>query len=445
MQFHKSYILTMAMTGMLSACSEPDMSQEIVSSVPYKADSGDLLVKCGTIIDGQSDKAQKGISVLIQDGKILSVAADVKAPRSTAVIDLSDYTCMPGFIDMHTHIMEDDYTPALDYYIHTVEHTMAKGREFTHATLMAGFTSVRNLGVYYGGTSILMRDEINRGDAIGPRMQVASIYLTIPGGGGDIVIPGVPEDSIPSHLRQGVARGPDEFRVKAQAAVDSGAGVLKIIASGAVLAYGGVPGAPEMTPEEISAVVDVARGAGIPVAAHAHGAQSVKNAIVAGVDSIEHASMVDDEGIRLALEHDVAFSMDIYNGDWIAVVYRKQNMPEEFLRKNDETMLAQRQNFKKAHDAGVPIVFGTDSGVYPHGMNAIQFRHMVKWGMTEMEAIKSATSVAAQVMQWGDRLGTIQKGLYGDIVAVKGDPLSDIRELENIDVVIKGGLIFKAP
>jgi imidazolonepropionase-like amidohydrolase len=181
------------------------------------------------------------------------------------------------------------------------------------------------------------------------------------------------------------------------------------------------------------------------VAAHAHGAQSVKDAIFAGVDSIEHASLVDDEGIRLALEHDVAFSMDIYNGDWIAVEYRKQNMPEEFLRKNDETMLAQRLNFKKAHDAGVPIVFGTDSGVYPHGMNAIQFRHMVKWGMTEMEAIKSATSVAAQVMQWGDRLGTIQKGLYGDIVAVKGDPLSDIRELENIDVVIKGGLIFKAP
>jgi imidazolonepropionase-like amidohydrolase len=445
MQFHKSYLLTMAMTGMLSACSEPDMSQEIVSSVPYKADSGDLLVKCGTLIDGQSDRAQKGISVLIQDGKILSVAAELNAPRGTAVIDLSDHTCMPGFIDMHTHIMEDDTTPILNYYSHSVEYTMTKGREFTNVTLMAGFTSVRNLGVYYGGTSVLMRDEINRGDAIGPRMQVASMYLTIPAGGGDVVIPDVPEDSIPAHLRQGVARGSDEFRVKAQAAVDSGAGVLKILASGAVLAYGGVPGAPEMTPEEITAVVEVAHEAGIPVTAHAHGAQSVKNAILAGVDSIEHASLVDDEGIQLALDHDVAFSMDIYNGDWIAVEYRKQNMPEEFLRKNDETMLAQRLNFRKAHDLGVSIVFGTDSGVYPHGMNAIQFRNMVKWGMTEMEAIKSATSVAAHVMQWGDRVGSIQKGLYGDIVAVKNDPLSNIRELENVDVVIKGGLIFKAP
>jgi imidazolonepropionase-like amidohydrolase len=346
---------------------------------------------------------------------------------------------------MHTHIMEDDYTPEIDYYGHSVEHTMKKGREFTKTTLMAGFTSVRNLGVYYGGTSILMRDEINRGEAIGPRMQVASFYLTIPGGGGDLVIPDVPEEDIPAHIRQGVAKSAQDFRAKAQAAVDSGAGVLKIIASGAVTAFGGVPGAPEMTPEEIAAVVDVAHGAGIPVTAHAHGAQSIKDAIKAGVDSIEHASYLDDEGLQLAIENNVALSMDIYNGDWIAVEYRKQNQPEEFVRKNDETMLAQRQSFKKAHDAGVSIVFGTDSGIYPHGMNAIQFGYMVEWGMTEMEAIKSATSISARVMQWDDRVGSIQEGLYGDMIAVKGDPLSDIRELETIDVVIKGGLIFKAP
>jgi len=445
MQFHRYYILTTALTGLLLACSEPDISPEIISAVPYEADSGDLFVHCGTLIDGQSDDAQKDVSVLIQDGNILSVGSDLDAPQGTLVIDLRDHTCMPGLIDMHTHIMEDDYTDLTDYYGHTLEHTMAKGREYTNTTLMAGFTSVRNQGVYYGGTSIMMRDEINRGDAIGPRMQVASIYLTIPGGGGDLVIPDIPEEDIPAHMRQGVASGPGDFRAKAQAAVDGGADVLKIIASGAVLAFGGVPGTPEMTPEEISAVVEVAHTAGIPVTAHAHGAQSIKDAINAGADSIEHASYVDDEGIRLAVERNVAFSMDIYNGDWIAVEGRKQNWPEEFLRKNDETMLAQRQNFRKAHEAGVPIVFGTDSGVYPHGMNAIQFRHMVEWGMTEMEAIKAATSVSARVMQWGDRVGTIKKGLYGDIVAVKGDPLADIRELEDIDIVIKGGLIFKAP
>ena len=418
MRFHKSCILAITLTGLLSACSEPGMSPQIVSSVPYEADSGDLLVQCGTLIDGQGDKTRQNISVLIQDGKILSVAADVDAPKGTPVIDLSGYTCMPGFIDMHTHIMEDDYTPESNYYGHTVEHTMTKGREFTHATLMAGFTSVRNLGVYHGGTSILMRDEIDSGATIGPRMQVASIYLTIPGGGGDIVIPGVPEESIPAHLRQGVARGPEDFRAKAQAAVDSGADVLKVIASGAILAFGGVPGSPEMTQEEISAVVEVAHEAGIPVAAHAHGAQSVKDAILAGADSIEHASLVDDEGIRLALKHDVAFSIDIYNGDWIAVEYRKQGMPEEFLRKNDETMLAQRQNFKKAHDAGVPIVFGTDSGVYPHQpIHAEGFPVQPDSTLEAHVAIQAAVvrpvehiRVDGQFLEQSGRLGAVIRG-----------------------------------
>ena len=236
MQSHKVSFPIIVMAALLVACSEQDVSPSIISTVPYEADSGNLFVQCGTLIDGQSDSAQKNVSVLIQDGKISSVGSDLDASRSTPVIDLSDYTCMPGLIDMHTHIMEDDYTAESDYYGHTLEHTMAKGREFTNTTLMAGFTSVRNLGVYYGGTSIVMRDEIDRGDAIGPRMQVASVYLTIPGGGGDLVIPDFPEEDIPAHIRQGVARGAEDFRAKAQAAVDGGADVLNIISSRAILA-----------------------------------------------------------------------------------------------------------------------------------------------------------------------------------------------------------------
>jgi imidazolonepropionase-like amidohydrolase len=212
-----------------------------------------------------------------------------------------------------------------------------------------------------------------------------------------------------------------------------------------VLAYGGVPADPEMNPEEIAAVVQVGHAAGLKVAAHAHGALSIKQAILAGVDTIEHASYIDDEGIRLARSRGVALSMDIYNGDYIDKEGRQQGRPAEFLRKNIETTEVQRQNFTRAHAAGVPIVFGTDSGVYPHGLNARQFAIMVSRGMTPMEAIQAATSVAARYMGWSDRVGQISPGRFGDLIAVDGDPLLDISELKSVDVVIKGGLAFKLP
>jgi imidazolonepropionase-like amidohydrolase len=276
-------------------------------------------------------------------------------------------------------------------------------------------------------------------------MQVSGFYLTVPGGGGDLVIPGHPESSIPAIVRQGVARGPDAFARKAQAAIDGGADVLKVIASGAVLAYGGVPGEPEMTPKELAAVTKVAHAAGRKVAAHAHGARSIKEAIVAGADTIEHASLIDDEAIALARKHGVALSMDVYNGDYIDTEGREQGWPEEFLRKNLETTEAQRQGFTKAHAAGVDIVFGTDAAVFPHGLNARQFPIMVQRGMSPMEAIQSATSVAARYMGRERDVGSLQPGRYGDLIAVEGDPLTDIAWLQDVAVVVKGGLAFKLP
>jgi imidazolonepropionase-like amidohydrolase len=210
-----------------------------------------------------------------------------------------------------------------------------------------------------------------------------------------------------------------------------------------VLAYGGVPGSPEMTPEEIAAVVEVGHKAGIKVTAHAHGAQSIKDAILAGADSIEHASLADDEAIALAAERQVAFSMDVYNGDYIATAGREQGWPEEFLRKNDETVEEQRLVFAKAHDAGVPIIYGTDAAVYPHGHNARQFPIMVERGMSPMESIKAATSVAAYHLGWADRTGAVEAGRFGDLIAVRGDPLGDIALLQQVDTVVKGGLVFK--
>lgn len=198
-----------------------------------------------------------------------------------------------------------------------------------------------------------------------------------------------------------------------------------------------------MTLEEIRAVAEIAHAGGIKLTAHAHGAQSIKDAILAGADSIEHASLADDEAIALALEHDVAFSMDVYNGSYIATVGREEGWPEEFLRKNDETIEAQRQVFTKAHAAGVPIIYGTDAAVYPHGDNAKMFPIMVERGMTPMEAIKAATSVAAHYIGWDNDVGAIEIGRYGDIIAVAGDPLTDIRILQQIDVVIKSGQRYK--
>jgi imidazolonepropionase-like amidohydrolase len=276
-------------------------------------------------------------------------------------------------------------------------------------------------------------------------MQVAGFYLTVPAGGGDLVIPGHAESEIPPQVRMGVARGPEQFRQKAELAVAGGADVLKIIASGAVLAFGGVPGEREMTPEEIKAVVDVAHAHGIKVAAHAHGAQSIKDAILAGEDTIEHASLIDDEAIALARQHDVALSMDVYNGDYIDTEGRREGWPEEFLRKNLETTEAQRLGFAKAHAAGVPIVYGTDAAVYPHGFNARQFPIMVQRGMTPMQAIQSATSVAAKYLGWSGHVGALVPGRYGDLVAARCNPLADIACLQSVDVVVKGGLLFKRP
>jgi imidazolonepropionase-like amidohydrolase len=418
-----------------------------VAALPVQPDSGSLAIRCGRLIDGVSAAPLTDVTVIVRAGRIEKLAPGAVQESGLPSLDLTGYTCLPGLVDMHTHLTDGDGdTSDLSiYYRRTLEDQLLFARRNAATTLQAGFTSVRDVGCYIAWTDRALRDEINRGLIAGPRMQVSGYYLTIPAGGGDLVIPGHAESEIPEYIRRGVARGPDDFRRKAQAAVDGGADVLKIIASGAVLAFGGVPGEREMTPEEIAAVVEVAHRAGIKVAAHAHGAQSIKDAILAGADTIEHASLIDDEAIALARSHDVALSMDVYNGDYIDTEGRKQGWPEEFLRKNLETTELQRQGFTRAHAAGVPIVFGSDAAVYPHGLNARQFPIMVQRGMTPMQAIQSATSVAARFMGWSERVGSLAPGRYGDLIAVKGDPLADIRALDDVAVVVKGGLVFKRP
>lgn len=427
-------------------------SRFAVRQVPYTPDSGSIAIRCGKLIDGLGDKPLDNALVVIRDGRIRSVQADASrgdaaAPR-VPVLDLTGYTCLPGLIDMHTHLTDrpEDTEHLEVYFSRPAAETLEQSLENAQATLLAGFTSARNVGTYVQGADFALRDTINAGKAPGPRIQASGPYLTIPHGGGDLYVPDFQEPADNARFHAGVARGPEAFSERAELILASGADLLKVIASGAVLAFGGVPGAPEMTQEEIAAVVEVAHAQGKKVAAHAHGAASILMAIAAGVDTIEHASYLDAAGIAAALKRgDVAFAMDVYNGDYIETEGRRMQWPEEFLRKNLETTEVQRQAFTAAVKAGAPIVYGTDSAVYPHGLNARQFPIMVARGMTPLQAIKAATSRAARFMGWSDRVGALETGRFGDLIAVRGDPLADITALQDVAVVIKGGLIFKLP
>jgi len=416
-----------------------------LAEVPYLPDSGSLAIRCGVLIDGISDEPARDRLVIIRDGRFERITGG-QAAGNLPFLDLGEYTCLPGLINTHVHLMErpEDSVDYGVYYDRTLdEHVQVVLRDAAE-NLLTGFTTVRNVGDFGTDPILIGRERIRSGNAIGPRVQTGGPYLTIPGGGGDLVVPYRDESEIPPELRKGVARGVDQFREAAERAVAEGAEFLKVIASGAVFAFGTEPGAPEMTREEIAAVVDVARRHGIKVTAHVHSAESAKDAILAGVDTLEHASLLDDEAIALALEHGVSFSMDVYNGTYTDTVGRQQGYPEEYLRRNTDTTEAQRIVFQKAYEAGIAILYGTDAAVLPHDMGGWQFGIMVELGMAPMDAIRSATSVAAGNMDMPD-VGAIEPGRFGDLVAVRGNPLEDQGVMKDVRVVIKGGLPFKLP
>jgi imidazolonepropionase-like amidohydrolase len=398
-------------------------------------------VRAGRLIDPQAAKVLTDQRVRIVDGKIASVTPwrDAEGPET---IDWSSETVLPGLIDLHTHLAdgavdEGDGDPAGPLK-RSEARTILKGVKAARMELESGFTTVRDVGVYRGLTDVALRDAINAGEVEGPRMFVSGGYITVPGGGGEInaLAADVP---VPEQFRMGEVRNPDEARDRARYFLDHGADFIKLIATGAVLAIGGIPGALELSPEEMKAACDEAKEHGSYCIAHAHGAEGIKAAIRAGVRTIEHASYLDAEGIALAKRYGVWLDMDIYNGDWINDVGVKEHWPAEYLRKNIETTDIQRRGFAAAVKAGAKMTFGTDAGVYMYGLGARQFAYMVRYGMTPMQAIQSATSEAAKALRLEGQVGAVAPGAYGDLIAVKGDPLADIRVLEHVDGVVKEG------
>jgi imidazolonepropionase-like amidohydrolase len=380
--------------------------------------------------------------IVVRDGKILEVKRQgetVAFPQDARTIRLDGYTLLPGLIDMHVHLEND---PTYGGYtglkfndrfwsVLTVPHAQR--------TLAAGFTTVRNVGSDHWN-DVGLREAIDEGKLVGPRVVTAAYAIGATGGHCDSTYfpPSMAQKS-PYNFD-----GPEEARKRVREVRKYGAQVIKICATGGVFSRNTEPGQQQLTLAEMKAVVEEAALWGMRVAAHAHGTSGIKDAIRAGVHTIEHASLIDDEGIALAKQQGAWLSMDIFNTEYIQAEGKKNGVLEESLRKDREIADLQRENFRRAHKAGAKMVYGTDAGIYPHGQNGLQFRWMVRYGMTPLEAIRTATVNAAEALGRSD-VGLVEAGRYADLIAVKGDPLADVTLLESVAAVVKGGELVKSP
>ena len=402
-----------------------------------------FFVLAGRLFDATSESYKQNVAIRIENDRIAAVG--VQVPAGAEVIDLSQLTVLPGLIDCHVHLQSrSDHFEEIYEFKESLPQQAMVAVIHARRTLEAGFTTVRDVGSS-PFVAIDLRDLIKEGYFPGPRIVASGGCISITGGHCALnnYPPGVTTYVYPQERDFHVADGPDELRHVIRSQIAHGADMIKVAASGGVFSRGDVPGAPQYTYEELKVAVEEAHRAGRRIAAHAHGTQSIKDATRAGVDSIEHGTLIDDEGIKLMKERGTFLVGDIYNDDFILGHAEDLHIPEEFVAKERAIGQLQRDNWAKAVKAGVRLAFGTDAGIFPHGDNAKQFAVMVRYGLTPARAILAATAWAAELLDRSKEVGTLQAGRYADLIAVPGDPLQDIRLLEHVPFVMKGGTVVK--
>ena len=407
------------------------------SGLPAQEKGGSATIQCGSLLDPDTNTVVRNATIVVEDGLVKQVSAGA-APGVSGSIILSSGFCLPGMIDVHDHLTGDPQYAGYRSLGLSIPREAIIGAKNARRTLLAGFTTIRNVGAS-GFSDVALRDGINDGEIPGPRAFVSGPPLGITGGhcDNDLLAPEYEKRDF------GVADGPWAARAKVREVIKYGADLIKICASGGVLSKGDAPGAEQYTLEEMRAIAEEAHKLGRKVAAHAHGTQAIKDAIVAGIDSIEHASLIDEEGIALAKQHGTYLVFDIYNDTYILNEGPKVGMLPESIEKEKAIGKLQRANFRKAYLAGAPLAFGTDGGVYPHGDNAKQLAVMVEFGMKPAEAIRTATTNAAKLMSLDGKAGTIKAGSYADIIAVADDPRTHVEQLENVKFLMKNGRVYK--
>lgn len=401
-----------------------------------------MLLRAGRLIDVKRGQVVENITVVVRGDKIESVGRNMLVPPGAQVVDLSPYTVMPGFIDMHTHLTGD---PSGGYSDHLLRQWPGSGAligaKNARKTLQAGFTTVRNVGAN-GWDDVALRDAIRNGVVPGPRLFVSAHAIGITGGHCDMN--GYRPDLMKEPgIEDGIVNSPDEAVKAVHYQIKYGADVIKICATGGVLSAGDAVGVPQLSFDEIRAIVQAANRAERKVAAHAHGTEGIKTAIRAGVASIEHGSMLDDEAIQLMKQHGTYLVPTMMALHTVVSGAKEGKLAPWSAKKALEVGPHAQRSVRLAIQSGVNIAFGTDAGVFPHGENADEFRLLVEAGMTPMQAIQSATLHAARLLGKETELGAIEQGMLADIVAVRGDPLADVTRLKRVDFVMKGGVVYK--